>query len=315
VTAVLAWAVGGLLVAALSPLFLGSMMRRGVDPHVVLVLWGALALGTVVSISVPVILSLLPSHGGVSSLIEFAHSCWLALHDDAPARLETAVGVLGGSALVIGAVRGTVHLFSFSRTRRELHQQHLGLLRILGGARSSSLLWLPVSVPFAYSIAGRPALVVASDGLRDQLDTEALAAVLAHERAHITGRHHLLVSAAQTLAYAFPWLPIMRSSPPLVRALVEIEADSRAVRQHGRESVHRALCSMTPHDVPVAALGIAQDCLALRLDRLSSHRTHHPAPIRYLRTLAACGTAIVLPAAPLLALLGAMAMASCATGA
>ena len=36
-TAVLAWAVGGLLVAALSPLFLGSMMRRGVDPHVVLV--------------------------------------------------------------------------------------------------------------------------------------------------------------------------------------------------------------------------------------------------------------------------------------
>ncbi|MER5837139.1 hypothetical protein ABT116_41790, partial [Streptomyces sp. NPDC002130] len=121
-TAVLAWAVGGLLVAALSPLFLGSMMRRGVDPHVVLVLWGALALGTVVSISVPVILSLLPSHGGVSSLIEFAHSCWLALHDDAPARLETAVGVLGGSALVIGAVRGTVHLFSFSRTRRELHQ-------------------------------------------------------------------------------------------------------------------------------------------------------------------------------------------------
>ncbi|MER2204131.1 MAG: M56 family peptidase, partial [Rhodococcus sp. (in: high G+C Gram-positive bacteria)] len=173
-TAVLAWAVGGLLVAALSPLFLGSMMRRGVDPHVVLVSWGALALGTVVSISVPVILSLLPSHGGVSSLIEFAHSCWLALHDDAPARLETAVGVLGGSTLVIGAVRGTVHLFSFSRTRRELHQQHLGLLRILGGARSSSLLWLPVSVPFAYSIAGRPALVVASDGLRDQLDTEAL---------------------------------------------------------------------------------------------------------------------------------------------
>ena len=72
---------------------------------------------------------------------------------------------------------------------------------------------------------------------------------------------------------------------------------------------------MTPHEVPVAALGIAQDCLALRLDRLSSHRTHHPAPIRYLRTLAACGTAIVLPAAPLLALLGAMAMASCAAGA
>ncbi|MCJ0905226.1 M56 family metallopeptidase [Rhodococcus sp. IEGM 1241] len=311
-TAVLTWAVGGLLVAALAPLLLGSMMRRGVDPHVALVTWSALALGTMVSIGVPVVLSLMPSHGGVSSLIEFAHSCWLALHDDAPARVETAVGVLGGAALAIGAVRGTVHLFRFSRTRHDLHQQHLGLLRILGGATSSSLLWLPVPTPFAYSVAGRPALIVASDGLREQLDPEALAAVLSHERAHISGRHHQLVSAAEALAYAFPWLPIMRSSPQLVRALVEIEADSRAVRQHGRESVHRALCSMTPHDVPVSALGIAQDCLALRLDRLSSPRTHHAAPVRYLRTLAACGTAIVLPAAPLLALLGAMAMATCA---
>src|SRR3546814_18818595 len=95
------------------------MMRRGVDPHVVLVLWGALALGTVVSIRVPVILSLLPSPGDVSSLIEFAHSCWLALHDDAPARLDTAVGVFGGSPLVIGAVRGPVHLCRFSSPRSE----------------------------------------------------------------------------------------------------------------------------------------------------------------------------------------------------
>lgn len=313
-TAVLLWAIGALIVAAIAPNLLTAMMRRGVDSHVMLATWAAVVAGTLVSIVVPVALSLVPRHGGVSALGNVAHRCWLALHEDAPARLEVAVGVAGTLALITAGVRLMIHLHWAVRTRRTVHDQHIGLLRILGDARATagSTLWLPLDSPLAYSVAGRPALVVASNGLRTHLDPQAVSAVLAHEHAHIRGRHHLLVGIAESLAFAFPWLPIMRRSPALVRSLVEIEADARAAHSHGRDSVRRALQHLTPHVVPAPALGIACDGMELRLDRLSTDHTRRRAPVRIARAFAACGTAVLLPAVPVVALLGAMALASCA---
>lgn len=319
-TAVLLWAIGGLLVAAAAPSLMRSMIARGIDAYVTLLTWFALVAGTLVSIAVPVALSAIPSHGGVTTLVGIAQQCWLVIHGDVPARIEATVGIVGIAVLGCGAIRWIIHLRGAVRERRQSYERHVCLLRIIGGhealsgsTRPASTLWLPLDSPLAYSIAGRPAMVVASEGLRAQLGPAEVAAVLAHEHAHIDGRHHLLVGIAESVAYAFPWLPIMRESPSLVRALVELDADARAARSHGRGPVRRALTSLRPHSVPLPALGMFSDTTAVRLDRLAVDQVVPQAPFRWARAFAAC-TAAALPALPVLALLGAMTMASCAVG-
>nr|WP_300499962.1 M56 family metallopeptidase [uncultured Rhodococcus sp.] len=319
-TAVLLWALGGLLVAAAAPLLMRSMIDRGIDAHVTLLTWSALVVGTLVSIAVPVVLSAIPSHGGVTTLVDIAHQCWLALQGDIPARVEAIVGVVGIAMLGCGAVRWIVHLRRAVGERRRVYERPIDLLRIIAGGvgfsgsnQPASTLWLPLDSPLAYSVAGRPAMVVASEGLRTQLTPAEVEAVLAHERAHIDGRHHLLVGIAESVAYAFPWLPIMRASPSLVRALVELDADARAARSHGRDPVRRALTSLRPHPVPLPALGMVSDATVVRLDRLAVDRVIPHAPLRWARAFVAC-TAVALPALPVVALLGAMTLASCAVG-
>lgn len=58
----------------------------------------------------------------------------------------------------------------------------------------------------AYSLAGGAPhpVIVASRGLADRLSAPDLAAVLDHERAHLHGRHHLLVGLARAAGGASP---------------------------------------------------------------------------------------------------------------
>ncbi|TSD93798.1 M56 family metallopeptidase [Skermania sp. ID1734] len=316
-SAVLLWAVGGVFVAVVAPSALAAMLRRGIDAHVGLVLWVALVVGTITSLAVPAVLSLLPRHGGVSGIAAVAHQCWAALHRNTPPRVELAIGVVGVVVIVTAAIRLAYYARFSARQRRHIHDRHLGLMRILesdgpDAADTKSTLWLPVDTPLAYAVAGTPPLIVASHGLRDRLDPAAMAAVFSHEHAHVRGRHHLLVAVAEALAYAMPWLPVMRRSPMLVRTMVEIQADNHAVDVHGRDAVRRALTGLRSHAVPAATLGVACDSVQLRLQRLSTASPPHPGALRTVRVMAAGTAAAVLPAAPVLALLAAMAFMSCA---
>ncbi len=128
--------------------------------------------------------------------------------------------------------------------------------------------------PLAYSVAGRRGSVVVSEGLREQLGGTGCAAVIEHERAHLRGRHHLLVELAEALAASAPWLPLTERSPTLVRAAVELAADRTAARTYGAVTVRSALLAMSraPRTAPPPALGMAQDCVALRLRHLRSSR-------------------------------------------
>ncbi len=137
-----------------------------------------------------------------------------------------------------------------------------------------------------------------------------------HERAHLRGRHHLMVAVAEALAAALPWLPLMRRSPFLVRALVEVSADSIAARSHGAEAVRTALLGMlaglpVTHVLEGHALGMAHDCIALRLTVLSSVRLEHGRLRRALHSGVAGAIALLLPALASAALLAAATVAFC----
>ncbi len=67
-----------------------------------------------------------------------------------------------------------------------------------------------------------------------------LAAVLAHERAHQAGRHHLLLSLAAVPAAAFPRVPAFRMARDEVARLSELAADDAAAARSPRLTMAEA---------------------------------------------------------------------------
>jgi len=77
----------------------------------------------------------------------------------------------------------------------------------------------------AYALPGSPGRIVVSARLLAQLDDRRRAALLAHEQAHLTGRHHLFTTVAHLAAAANPLLlPVARA----VDYTVERWADEHA---------------------------------------------------------------------------------------
>ncbi|MCA1673610.1 MAG: M56 family metallopeptidase, partial [Actinobacteria bacterium] len=286
--------LGALLVAWTVPRLVEYRLRAGADPQMLQLSWVALVGSTLLSLAVGAGLILLPGHGPARQVVALLHHCWVAVSHGSVPQIEEVAGLLALVLAALAAARGGIGLFRHARQRRQVHRKHLDLLRILanGTATRYPTLWLNVPNLMAYSVAGRPSLLVASEGLRGQLTEDAVAAVLEHERAHLRGRHHLMVALADALAAALPWLPLMRRSPYLLRALVEVSADLVAARSHGAQAVRSALLGMSTGLTPAHGLGMARDCIALRLTLLSTRRPERSRLRRGLR----CGLAATLAA-------------------
>lgn len=72
---------------------------------------------------------------------------------------------------------------------------------------------LAATRPAAYCLPGRPPTIVLTTGALAVLDPEQLTAVLAHERAHLAGRHHLLLAVTRSLAAVAPPFRSSRAEP------------------------------------------------------------------------------------------------------
>jgi Zn-dependent protease with chaperone function len=92
---------------------------------------------------------------------------------------------------------------------------------------------LDAAEPAAYCVAGRPRAIVITRGALASLDDQQLAAVLAHERAHMTGHHAQLVAVLRGLAATFPSVGLFGEAAQQVSRLLEMCADDTAARQHG----------------------------------------------------------------------------------
>lgn len=304
ITALVGFA-GAAVIAVGAPPALRLMLHRA-DPRRVLMAWAALLSASVALLMAPLFVSLVPRHGGSSAVTSWAQRCLPGAHDAAPARLVAVIGIAGAAVSITAVVRFVLRWRALSRQRNVALDKHRSLSRILHGAGDIPVLWLPSPAPVAYSLAGRPAMIVAGEGLKAQLDPAAVGAVLAHERAHVRGRHHLLVTFAEALAYALPWLPIARCSPQLVRALVELDADGHAAELFGTAAVHRALTRLHGVPTPKSALAIAEDCVELRLARLAGTGTGNR-----IRPRRAATAALAAPILPILLLAATFVMTSC----
>lgn len=266
-TAAVVVLVGAVIVSVIAPYWLARLEASRLEPAAVLSCWWSAIAGVLVSILAATALLLLPDRAGAGPSGRLGDLCVAALSHARKSGLEgiltlVLTGVVGFALLRL------VRVGRMSVQRRRHVRSHLGVL-IMTGRVESNTVWLPHPVPLAFSIVGRQPVVVATSGLRDALSVESLAAVLAHERAHLSGRHHVQVAVADALAVAVPGLPLFRGASVAVRRLVEFAADAAAARQHGPAAVASALRVVGDQAVPPGALGMSGSDRDARLLRLA----------------------------------------------
>src|SRR5690606_20445024 len=135
----------------------------------------------------------------------------------------------------------------------------------------------------AYCVPGLRAEVVVSAGALRLLSKDELAAVLAHEDAHVRERHDLVLLPFAALRRAIPWARIVRDAQASVALLVEMAADDRARRHCSPRRLATALLRFgTAGGVPTpqGAIGAAGHVMA-RVNRLIQPGAELPRPFRY----------------------------------
>ncbi|WP_248581860.1 M56 family metallopeptidase [Nocardioides sp. InS609-2] len=172
------------------------------------------------------------------------------------------LGVTARVALVLA------QSFWAARNVRVHQHQRLGLV-----ARADTVLGVLVldhSACVAYCLpgGGRGRVVVTTAALA-VLDDAQIAAVLAHERAHLSGRHHLVNQVAAGLRAALPFVPTLRFANVEIAQLTEMIADDTAVRRGAdRLGLATALVRLAESQAPAGALGAGGSTAIARVRRL-----------------------------------------------
>jgi Zn-dependent protease with chaperone function len=123
------------------------------------------------------------------------------------------------------------------------------------------------NVPMAYCVPGSGGRVVVTTAAVAALDDRQMTAVLAHEHAHLDGRHDLILFGADVAATAFPWSRFFRHARRELSVLVEMLADDEASRRCDRTSLATALVDLGQSHTPAGTVGASGDSVD-RVERL-----------------------------------------------
>ncbi|WP_432152469.1 M56 family metallopeptidase [Streptomyces sp. bgisy029] len=162
-----------------------------------------------------------------------------------------------GKASILALVAVTMACgFTLHRHYRFRARAHRTLAGLPDGG---GLAVLPDDVPYAYALPGSPGRIMVSTAMLAALDPAERRALLAHERAHLEGRHHRLLLATRLAGCVNPLLR------PLQAALVystERWADEEAARVTGdrrltARAVGKAALISGPGPAAAAVAGFA----------------------------------------------------------
>jgi Zn-dependent protease with chaperone function len=176
---------------------------------------------------------------------------------------------------IVAALGASVLAWRYGRSVQRAQRRtraHAQAARITGRRLpgNSCAVVLDAPQPVAYCVSGRPATIVLTTTALAVLDPAQLTAVLAHERAHLAGRHHLLIAFTRGLAASFPAVPLFTLGTEEVARLAEMCADDAAARRAGRLTLVSALLAMGAAGaaVPAAALSATAGAVTARIQRL-----------------------------------------------
>ncbi|MFI7131046.1 M56 family metallopeptidase [Nonomuraea sp. NPDC050153] len=292
-TVAIALALYGALAALLLPRLLRRARWADRAPRLAIVMWQAASVSVVVSVLLSAFAVAVPASVVGHGLAGLFEACAALLGDGATlSSTSTRAGlVVGGLVLARLAHIGGVVLLGARRERRR-HGEALSLL----GKHDLDLGALVVDYDerLAYCLPGRKGHTVITTGALRSLAPEQVAAVLAHEHAHLRGRHHLVLAGAETLARAFPRVPLFEQARAEIARLVELLADDMAARRHPRVHIAAALVRLATGRVPAFALGAGGETALTRVRRM----LHPQEPLDRRERLAGLLAVTVLLAGP-----------------
>lgn len=256
--------------------------------------WQAVAATLVVCVIAAAYIMIVPWHpadGAIDVVWRLCLDALVGAHGTAAqvmawAGLMVLVAVLGRIAVAAGSL-------AHAAVRR---RRHTALVRLIGHHRAemdATVVDHPDCV--VYLVPGRRGQIVVTTGALSRLSPPELAAVLAHERAHARGRHHLPLALAVLLCRAFPAVNVFRQAQPQIRRLVELCADEDACRSHSRLALARALVVLASPAGPSGVLAAGGGDALERVHRLM--RPPEPLPRRV--TTVAAATLLAMPLVPL----------------
>ncbi|MFF8771258.1 M56 family metallopeptidase [Kitasatospora sp. NPDC015120] len=313
-TALLGLLLLGLLLATAAPRLLTRARWVEREPVLALLVWQCLVVAVLLCCALSLVLAAMAALPALRAV----------LFSGAPTGVEAAYGLhnaegwgrLCAAVLAAGGLQTVLALTREVRTAKALrNRRHAQLAELspplpesiepasgLGARpRRERLVVLENVRPEAWSLPGHDSRLVVTTGAMRQLTDRELAAVLSHERGHVRARHHWLAQGAQALASGFPGVGVFSAFRDQVGELVELAADDRAARRHGRHTTALALAEINLGRGVFGSCppGLAQS--PKRVDRLLAGRPRLSVPSRLQLTLAALAApaaVVVLAAAP-----------------
>ena len=192
-------------------------------------------------------------------------------------RLRDTYGTPGGATvagfglIMAGAVAARTVFTATTHLRAAGRQalRHAQTARLVGRPEPAlGAVLVEHSQPAAYCVAGRQPTVILTTAAVQALDPGQLDAVLAHERAHLAGRHHRLLALARIGRGVLPFLPLMRDAEQQVARLVELHADDAATRARDPRLLATALVVLATGAGPAPALAAGATDSVQRIHRL-----------------------------------------------
>lgn len=234
------------------------------SPLLAMTLWGALALSFSLSVMMAAVHAATPGAHGPGLL----YSCRVALGvEPSPHGAVQRWGLaVAGAVAAVYAGGFAVHALR-ARSARVRHRRLVDMV----GRRVPDLRATVVdhARPAAYCLPGRRARIVVSKGALERLTGPELGAVLEHERAHVAGRHHLVLAAVQAFGTLCRGLPLARHLRQQMPLLLEMAADDRALRRYPHDVLASAIVEMAAAQAaPPGALSAGGAAALTRVRRM-----------------------------------------------
>lgn len=274
-------AAAGLLLYAVimiwcAPKLLSHITERGIAPRLGVAVWLAAIGGALGAWAAAVTALVVEAFGSGNSAVTF---CLEVLGFSGQVGVSPQLGSLAGPALTAGGILVTAvtgrRIFSHLQRMRASSSRHAQEARVIGRPTDrAGVLVVQSAHAVAYCVTGHPRTIVVTSAVLDSLDESELAAVLAHEQAHLTGRHHPLLMVLRALAASTPRLPLFVQGATATARLLEMCADDVAVRQHGAQPLLRGLVALVARPSPASALGAADTAVLARATRLAKPPPH-----------------------------------------
>lgn len=292
-----------LLLGAVGPRLLRSASWADRAPRLAIAAWQALTVTILTSVALAGMALTVPTMTVSGDLAELLRACVMAIQEQYASPGGAAAGAAGAvlALAILGRTLWCIGAGLAGMARERSH--HSRVLDMVGHAdHRRGVVVLDSDESAVYCLPGRRRQTVVTTGALKALDDGQLEAVLAHEQAHLSERHDLVLGLSRALASAFPAIAIFSDAAEETARLVELRADDAAAARSGRLTVAGALLAVASggvgHLAPAVALAAGGSGAAARVRRLIPPQN----PLGRTRTAAGSLAVAVLLALPVLVL-------------